>query len=264
MRSPMTFPGLVGCAALTGIALLQTAPARSETLIATLSTDKIAITSNFTGADLTLFGAIERDGGTIARAGEYDVVVTVRGPRGSVVVREKKQLGPLWLNLSQRKYIVVPAFISVLSSHPLTSISSPEVRAKLRLGIDNLVTPQGDKTKTYDSEEPDFRAALLRLRREQKLFNENGSAVSFFGNNLFRTSIQVPGAAPLGNYDVDLVLLSDGVPLAKTATAFTVIKTGVEQTITAAARNEGLGYGATTAGLALMLGWLATIIFRRD
>ena len=247
-----------------GLALCLAMPVRAETILTALSSDRISITSNFTGAELAVFGAIERDAVTIARPGTYDVVVTVRGPRGAVSVREKKQFGPFWLNLSQRKYIATPSFISVLSNRPLEEISSPAVRAKLHLGIENLVIPQGDRSKEFDGEEPDFRNALIRLRREQKLFGENGRAISFLGNNLFRTAIRIPGGAPLGNYDVDVALLSDGVPLAKTNAAFTVIKSGVEQTISAAARSEALGYGLGAGALALVLGWLATVIFRRD
>ena len=239
-------------------------PVQAETIMATLSSDNVAINSNFTGAELTLFGAIERDAGTIARSGNYDLVVIVRGPRGSVVVREKKRWGLFWLNLTQRKYIVVPSFISILSNRAIDAIASPEIRAKLRLGVDNLVTPQGDKARGFDSEEPDFRAALIRLRKEQGLFSEEGKGVSFFGSNLFRASIRLPGSAPLGNYDVDAVLLGDGVPLGKASASFTVIKSGVEQTITAASRNEALAYGLATAGMALLLGWVATVIFRRD
>ena len=240
------------------------APAQAESLVATLSSDRIAITSNFTGAELTIFGAIERDALTIARSGHYDITITVRGPRGLVNVREKKQWGPFWLNLNQRKYIAVPAFISILTNRPLEAIASPEIQAKLRLGVENLVTPQGDKNQRIDTEEPDFRAALIRLRREQKLFGENGKAVTFFGNNLFRSALRVPGSAPLGNYDVDVSLFADGVPLAKTSTSFTVIKSGAEQTITDASRADAAGYGIGTAGLAVLLGWLATLVFRRD
>lgn len=244
--------------------LLAGGAARAETMVATLSTERIAITSNFTGAELAVFGAIERDGTTISRAGSYDIVVTVRGPRGLVVVRGKKHWGLFWLNLDQRKYIAVPSFISILSNRPLEMIASPETRAKLHLGIDNLVVPQADKARDKDPEEPDFRSALARLRREQKLFGENGKAVSFLGNNLFRTSIRLPGGAPLGAYDVDVALFSDGIQLARTSAAFTVIKSGVEQTITDASRTNALGYGLATGALALLLGWLATVVFRRD
>ena len=244
--------------------MLQPAVANAETLVVALSTERIGITSNFTGADLALFGSIERDANTIARAGNYDIVVTVLGPRGSVVVREKKNWGPLWLNLDQRKYIAIPAFIAVLSNRTLETIASPQTRAKLHIGIETLVPPQGDKNRVYDGDEPNFRDALIRLRRSQKLFDDNGKAVSFFGSNLFRANIRIPGTVPLGRYSVEVALFADGSRLTSNATAFNVIKRGVEQQFTKASRDYGLAYGLATSVIALFVGWLASVIFRRD
>jgi len=60
-------------------------PAQAERLIAALSTSRVLISSNFTGVDVVLFGSVERDGQTIARRGGYDIVVTVTGPRETVI-----------------------------------------------------------------------------------------------------------------------------------------------------------------------------------
>ena len=250
--------------ALLVILLAIAGPLRAESLVVALSSERIAIASNFTGADLALFGSIERDAATISRSGSYDVVITVRGPRGSVVVREKQAWGPLWLNQDQRKYIAIPAFIAVLSNRSLELIASPELREKLHIGVATLVPPQGEKGRAFDAEEPDFRAALIRLRRSQKLFGDNDKAVSFFGNNLFRTNITIPGTVPLGNYAVDVALFSDGARLTTGAAAFTVVKSGVEQSFTAASRDQALGYGLATSMIAVLVGWLASVVFRRD
>jgi hypothetical protein len=42
------------------------------------------------------------------------------------------------------------------------------------------------------------------------------------------------------------------------------VKVGVEQFLATAARDHGIIYGLATAFLALITGWLASIIFRRD
>lgn len=250
--------------ALLVLALLACLPARAETLVVSLSSDRIPITSNFTGADLALFGAIERDATSVSRAAAYDIVVTVRGPRGQVMVREKQRVGPLWLNQDQRRYIAIPAFISVLSNRPLDKIADEERRRRFMLGIDPLVPPQGSRGAVYDIDEPEFRQALMRLRREQGLFRESGNGVTFLTANLFRATIRIPGIAPLGRYDVDVSLLAEGGQLAKTSLAFTVVKGGFEQQIARAAREHPLAYGLATALMALALGWIATVIFRRD
>lgn len=243
---------------------LACARARAESLVVSLSAERIAITSNFTGADLALFGVIERDARTIARNTDYDIVVSVRGPRGSVIVREKGAYGPLWLNLDNRRYIAIPAFIATVSNRSLDLIADPSMRGKLNLGIDALVPPQGRRTEIFDPDEPQFRQALMRLRKQEGLFVEDPSGVAMLAPNMFRAAIRIPGTAPLGRYDVDTTLLSDGVPLARGSASFTVIKGGFEQRLATASRENGLAYGLLTAIMAVMLGWLATVIFRRD
>jgi uncharacterized protein (TIGR02186 family) len=255
--------GLAGRLALA-VCLLGLSPARAEDLITTLSSEKVAITQKFGGADIALFGAIGRDAATVARSAGYDVVVTVKGPRGQVIVREKRQLGPLWLNLDQRKYIAIPAFIAVLSNRPLTDICDPERRSKLKLGIDPLVPAQGDRTLKTDPDEPDFRQALIRLRKAEKLFREDSGVVRFLSPNLFQTEIRVPGTAPLGAYDVEVAVFAEGVPLTKATLGFQVIKEGIEHRITEMAYQHALFYGLLAALMAVAIGWFATVIFRRE
>jgi uncharacterized protein (TIGR02186 family) len=67
-----------------------------------------------------------------------------------------------------------------------------------------------------------------------------------------------------GNYDVDVKLFADGALIARTNTAFEVIKVGFEQFVATAAQSHGLFYGLFTTALALMTGWFASIVFRRD
>jgi uncharacterized protein (TIGR02186 family) len=254
----------LGAAALAIALSLAAGTARAEAIVMSLSSDVIPIDSNFTGADLAVFGSIERDAATVARAHEYDVVVSVRGPRGSVAVREKSRWGPLWLNLDQRKYIAIPAFISILTNLPLNAIAPPAMRAKLKLGVDALVTAQGRRGAVEDPDEPDFRAALSRLRRAEGLFVENDKGVTFLTPTLFKATVRLPGGVPLGRYDVDVAVLAEGMPLARAADGFTVRKGGVEQRVASAAREDAWLYGLAAALMSIVMGWLATVIFRRD
>ena len=108
------------------------AQAQTGTLITSLSRDLVLIQSNFTGETIALFGTYSAPPATNAG---YDVVVTVRGPRGAVTVRRKQQWGPFWFNLDSRRYIAIPSFIAVLSNRDIAAIASAEVRADLRIGI---------------------------------------------------------------------------------------------------------------------------------
>ena len=50
----------------------------------------------------------------------------------------------------------------------------------------------------------------------------------------------------------------------KTETAFEIVKVGFEQFVANTAQQHGLVYGLVTAVMALMTGWMASIVFRKD
>lgn len=235
--------------------------ARAETLIVSLSRENILIQSNFTGERLSLFGVIQRDGDEKGASAAYDAVVTVRGPRGAVTVRRKEQYGPMWLNLDERKYIAIPAFLAVQSNRALTSIASASVREDLRIGI-NAQVPQ--QIVARGANDPRFREALQRLRIAQGLFRENPEAVRFIAPNVFQAAVDLPGTAPLGDYDVDVMVFANGAMIARGNTKFRVAKTAAEQTLATIAADHGIWFGLGTSILALLVGWLASVIFRRD
>ena len=45
-----------------------------------LSTNRVAITADFSGADLTIFGSLDNADPLVARQGRYDVIVVLEGP----------------------------------------------------------------------------------------------------------------------------------------------------------------------------------------
>jgi uncharacterized protein (TIGR02186 family) len=69
---------------------------------------------------------------------------------------------------------------------------------------------------------------------------------------------------PVGAYDVDLKLFADGVQVARASSAFEIVKAGFEQFIATSAQSNAVLYGLATVLLALMTGWFASVVFRRD
>ncbi|MDJ1157983.1 TIGR02186 family protein [Chelatococcus sp. SYSU_G07232] len=244
---------LAGVAGVAGV--------RAETLVASLSTHRVAITSNYTGAEIVVFGAVERDQQTVARAAGYDIVVTVRGPRRMTVVREKEKAGFIWLNISRRRFPELPVYLVVQSTRPTEDIADEMQRLRFKIGLDAILA---DPARRNEPSEVKFRDALVRLKTEQGLFAENSRGVTFLTPTIFRAPIILPAIAPTGNYEVEVALFSDGVLLTRQSTSFEVIKTGFEQTTVELSRDHSLLYGASVGVLALLFGWLATIIFRRD
>ena len=236
-------------------------PARAERLVVSLSTHRVLINSSSTGAEPVLFGTVERDGASVPHRGGYDVIVTVTGPRQNVVAREKQRVLGVWVNAQSRTFFDAPTYEVVLSNRPLSAITAPEALRRLQIGLAQtpLAAAAGDDPTT-DA----FRAALLRLNREHGLYREEGNAVTFLTPNLFRTSIELPANAAIGNYEIDVKLFADGTLLARQTSAIEIVKVGFEQFVANAAREHGLAYGLATAVLALLTGWAGSIVFRRD
>jgi uncharacterized protein (TIGR02186 family) len=252
---------LAFCAALSAFAL-SAAPAAAERLVTSLSNHRVMVTSNFTGDELVLFGAVERDAATQPRRGGYDIVVTIAGPRQTLVTYRKRRVLGIWVNAQSRVFENVPSYLSVLSNRPLGDIASADLLHRQQLGLDNVQLPQHDAPEAA-ADDP-FRSAFIRLQREHELYREEGNAVTMLTPALFRASIPLPAEVPVGTYEVDVRLFADGAQISRATSALEVYKVGFEQVVTSAARDHGLLYGLGTAVMALVTGWFASVVFRRD
>jgi uncharacterized protein (TIGR02186 family) len=245
--------------------LALAAPAQAERLITTLSTSRVLISSNFTGTDVVLFGSVERDAQTVARRDGYDIVVTVTGPREDVVTFRKGRVFGIWVNADSRTFVKAPSYLTVLSNRTITEIADINTLRRTQTGLARILLPQEISGDIADSIRDDpFRQAFLRLKVENHLYRETQNGVTFLTPALFRAAIPIPDNAPTGNYDIDVKLFADGSLLARQQTALEIVKVGFEQFVASAARDYGLLYGLGTALMALLTGWFASVVFRRD
>ena len=247
------------------IAAAAASPAQAERLISTLSTSRVLISSNFTGDEVVLFGSVERDAQTVSRRGNYDIVVTVKGPRESVVTYRKERVFGIWVNADSRNFVKAPSYLTVLSNRTINEIADVNTLRRTQTGLARVLLPQEISGDIADSIRDDpFRQAFLRLKVENGLYREIQNGLTFLTPALFRAAIPIPDNAPTGSYDVDVKLFVDGALLARTQTALEIVKVGFEQFVAQAAREHGLLYGLATALMALLTGWLASVVFRKD
>jgi uncharacterized protein (TIGR02186 family) len=252
-------------ASLVLAAALALTPARAERLIASVSNHRVTVTPNYAGEELVLFGSVERDAQTPANRTSYDLLVTVSGPRADMVTRRKERRFGIWINTDSRQFLKVPSYLALFSNRPFDAIASPEVQRRQGLGLNNVLLTQrvGPDYADVVPNDP-FRSAFVRLRSERGLYREATSAVTFLTPTLFRTGIPLPGEVPIGTYNVEIKLFADGALVTRTETAFEIVKVGFEQFIANNARQNGFVYGLVTAFMALMTGWMASIVFRKD
>jgi uncharacterized protein (TIGR02186 family) len=177
---------------LATLAALTAAPARAETLIAAMSSHQIQINSNYTGDQLTVFGLVERDGRTRARGDPYDIIVTVRGPRRMLLVREKERLGPIWINRTQRRFPDNSVFLAVASNRPINEIMSEETARRERIGLVNAQRLP-DPGLDFDPERRALPRRLIRILEEKGLYSHEARGVTFLSNTLFSAPIDGAG-----------------------------------------------------------------------
>jgi uncharacterized protein (TIGR02186 family) len=251
--------------AALGVLVTSILPAPGERLVASLSNHRVMVTSSFTGEELVLFGGIEQDSASRPRRGGYDVVVTVTGPRQTVVTFRKARVLGIWVNADSRVIENAPAYLAVLSNKPLEDVANAETLRRLQLGLDNVPLRQRASVNIADAASDDpFRLAFIKIKSEQGLYREVSNGVTFLTPALFRASIPLPAEVPVGTYEVDVRLFADGAQIARAPAPFEVYKSGFEQVVTVAARDHGLLYGLATAMMAIATGWFASVIFRRD
>jgi uncharacterized protein (TIGR02186 family) len=248
---------------LAALAMPAAAPARAERLVTSLSSHRVQITSIFNGVELVLFGTVEPDADSVPRKGAYDIIATVTGPRQTEVTRRKAREFGIWVNVESRTFVDVPSYLAVLANKPFDAIAGEETLRRLQIGLAHTLLPQQIDIADVVVDDQ-FRQAFLRIKREHRLYSESTDAVTFLTPTLFRGSIAVPAEALIGAYDVDVKLFADGAMIARTNSVFDIAKVGFERFIAGSAADHGLLYGLATAAMALMTGWFASIVFRRD
>jgi uncharacterized protein (TIGR02186 family) len=251
--------------ALTLSAPLAIRSAQAERLIVSVSNQRVTVTPNYSGEELVLFGSVEKDDATPADRTSYDLVVTVSGPRADMVTFRKERKFGIWVNTDYRQFLQVPTYLAIFANRPIDAIAPPDVQRRQQLGLNNVLLTQrvGPDYADVVSDDP-FRSAFVRLRSQHGLYRERASEVTFLTPTLFRTGIPLPAEVPIGNYDVDIKLFAHGALVTKANTSFEIVKVGFEQFVATTARQNAFTYGLVTAFMALMSGWMASVVFRKD
>lgn len=230
-------------------AICQNAVARP--VIADLSLRQIEIDSGFKGTEILLFGA-RNDAG--------DIVVVIRGPESSYIVRKKERVAGIWMNKQQATFNNTHGFYNVSSSRPMEEIKNDYLLASLEIGVENIVFPI-EAEEGIDTVE--FQKAFLERKQQNSLYFPVIGDVSFIGDTLFRTIIKFPDNIPRGTYTAEVYLFSDGQLSGVQSTPLLVKKKGFDAFVFDFAYSYPALYGILAVIIALVAGWLAGAIFRK-
>ena len=242
------------------LALLTATPSRADDLVSGLSTDLIQITSNFTGTDIVLFGAIEPTEDT-GPARDQDLVVVIRGPDVEMTVRRKERMLGIWVNREQMVFTGLPGYYFLASTRALDDIASLATLQRFRLGTANLESPTREKIDADEARA--FRAAVIRDRKRERLYWESPTGIEFLSRTLFRARVPVPASVPPGQYRAEVYLFKGGTVVSAQSSPLFIDKSGFERQVYNYAYQASLAYGVVTVAMAFLLGWAGFVLFRQ-
>lgn len=240
--------------------LLGAAP--KPVLVPDVSRRNIEIAYSFTGAELLLFGAILYPNGREPDADHpADVVVVVKGPAQSIVMREKEKVAGIWVNAARTRYRSAPSFYAIASSRPIDQLVDDRTRAIYELGLDSLqLSPASGATV---EEQARFAAGLVDLQRRNGLYYEAPGAVEITDGVLYRARVDIPARVPVGRFTAETFLIRDGRVLAAAVREIDIRKSGFERFVEQAAEQDSLAYGLVAVALSVLFGWAAGALWRR-
>lgn len=248
-------------AALLLLAWLLLGAAAPTVLITDLSQSRIDINTRFKGADLLVFGAIQYPAGAVPDA-PADIAIVVRGPVVPITVRQKSRVAGIWINTDSVRFESVPGFYSVATTRPIDELADDRTTAIYEIGIANL---QLSPATTAPSESiKAFEAGLIAAKRNEGLFAETPGAVVVTRNVLYSARIAIPSAVPVGEYAAEIHLIRKGRVIASSSTPIVIGKSGFERWIYVMAQDHSLAYGLAAVAAALIAGFVASAVTRRQ
>ena len=230
-------------------------PVSANTLVADLSLEEVAITTDFNGESLLLFGAVDN-------AHDDDIIVEFKGPVLKIASRKKEQVSGIWVNRQTVNWRNAPSFYHLFSTRPLDDILSADNQNALSIGYRNLgLRPK--MTQLPDDRLNHWIEALNRNMVERGLWDQHDGGVTINRGVLFRAPVSLPANILPGDYDVRVLHIRGGQLIAEDRTSIQVAKRGAGAFIYRVAHEYSVFYGLFAIAFAVAAGWLAAAAFRK-
>ena len=241
--------------ALFALSLGNVAQAQ-EKLVADLDQRKVQITTDFNGAELLLFGALDR-------ASVDDIAIIVKGPSKEIAIRRKEKVAGIWLNTENADVVGMPSFYHILSTKPLEEIASLNTMKINKIGFDFIPFKLAPDSRIDVGPQEEWQQALIRNMEKLGLWSHQPESIEIIGEVLFRTDIALPANIMPGEYEVRTIHFRDGAVLDDSVSTLNVVKSGLSAEIYAFAHNYAAFYGIFAIIFAVASGWLAAVAFRK-
>ncbi|TKZ22661.1 hypothetical protein FAP39_00870 [Shimia litoralis] len=231
----------------------------AEEVVLGLSQNRVAITANFDGSKILIFGAVKRET-EIQQEPPLEVVITVSGPDQPVTVRRKEKKLGIWVNVDSVDVDAAPSFYAVATSGPFHDVLSSVEDLRHKVSLPMAIRSVGAPTNVEDAQT--FSEAIIRIRSKSGLYQMLEDTVIVDQQTLFQTSIAMPANLTEGDYETRIFLTRGGKVVSSFSTSIDVRKVGLERWLFNLSRQKPLAYGLLSLAIAIAAGWGASAAFR--
>lgn len=246
-------------AALLALLLPSAALAASEEIVSGLSQNRVAITANFDGSEILIYGAVKREAPAPTGA-PMQVIITVEGPSTPLVIRRKERRAGIWVNTSSITVDAAPSFYAVATTGPIDKILSDTDDLRFKITLPHAISAVGSTSEAEGADE--FIDALERIRSTDASYRLLENRVQLVEETLFRTDVALPANLIEGDYKVRMFIARGGRVIDSMERVIGVRKAGLERTLYIMAHEQPFLYGLISLALAAIAGWAASAGFR--
>jgi uncharacterized protein (TIGR02186 family) len=176
------------------------------------------------------------------------------------VTRLKTNNFGIWSNTDNVNFEHFPSFYAVVSSGRLENIIDPAVMNQYAiLPLDQARA----SAQTTGLKGERFSQELVRLMTEDGHFVTREDGIRFLSDTAYAMNITLPSDVANGPFSVHTFVFKDKLLVADRSEGFVVRKSGFENYVFVASKQQPLLYGIVCVLLALGTGWLAGVVFKR-
>lgn len=221
-----------------------------------LADNRVDITTGFNGTDVVLFGTLKDE--------KANVVVTIKGPEKTMIVRRKDRILGSWVNHESIKFRRVPSYYDyAMTPSESNIVNNPKIADDGQIGVDNLDFYADDddaKPETINT----FHDSLIRRMQSKGFFPVGPSGLKFIDPHFFKATFELPPGVPTGVYTLEALIIKDNAILARESKTLQVGQVGFNAAVWIFADENSFLYGVVSVLIALISGWSAFTFLRRD
>ena len=216
----------------------------SNILIFDVSQKKISVSSNLDDTHFTIYGFSDSP---------KNLVLKITGPNQKVVLQKKKKVFGMWTWNKTGEFSYPSLF------HYYTNIKDNDIDFNVKKDlVDNI--------KLIGKDDDNLKKDLIRKKKSIDLFFIKNNSFKIINEkipNFFKIPVKLPLNSPTGEYLVSLSIMGKGNNFETSKLKINVSKPGISSFIFKFAHKYSFIYGIFSAIIAIGLGFLAGVFFRK-